>query len=101
MAKIKLRAIFPVASGLGLAFSLPFFNLGWLVWLGLVPLLLSLASLKNFSSSFRTGYLAGFIYFGFTFLWFWDAYPLRALGIENHLWALALIAFTWLATSAG
>lgn len=101
MAKIKLRAIFSLASGLGLALSLPFFHAGWLVWIGLVPLLLSLASLKNFSSSFRTGYLAGFVYFGFTFLWFWDAYPLKTLGVDNHFLAFLLVLTAWLATAAG
>ncbi len=101
MAKIKFRTIFSLANGLGLAFSLPFFKMDWLVWIGLVPLLWSLASLKNFSSSFKTGYLAGFVYFCFTFLWFWGAYPLKALAIDNRFWALALITTVWLMTSAG
>lgn len=101
MAKIKLHIILSLLGGLGLSFSLPFFNTGWLVWIGLVPFLLALSLVKKRSSSFWIGYFVGLIYFGFTFVWFWDAYPLKALAIDNRFGALTLIAIAWLFTAAG
>lgn len=101
MAKIKLHIVLLLLSGLGLSFGLPFWNTGWLVWISLVPFLLALSIVKKQSSSFWIGYFVGLIYFGFTFVWFWDAYPLKALAIDNRFGALTLIAIAWLFTATG
>lgn len=101
MAKPKFVTIFSLVSGLALALSAPFFNGGWLVFFGFIPLFLALASLKNTARSFKAGYLTGLVYFGFTFRWFWDAYPLKALGISSPWWAFILLFLAWSLTVAG
>ncbi|MDO8495549.1 MAG: nitrilase-related carbon-nitrogen hydrolase [bacterium] len=98
MAKTNLSIVLALVSGCGLAFSLPFFQAGWLVFFAFIPLLLAL-SISNLNKSFLLGFLSGAVYFGFTFRWFWDAYPLKALGVESSAWAFGILLFMWLATA--
>lgn len=101
MAKPKFVTIFSIVSGLGLVLSLPFFAMDGMVWIGFVPLLTALAAIKKTSPAFRAGYLSGFIYFAFTFRWLWEAYPLKALGLNNPGWAFLLLLLAWSLTVAG
>lgn len=80
-----------------MAFSLPFFGLGWLVFFALILLFVFLEIRPQ--KAFSTGFWFGLVYFLFVFRWFWDTYPLEGLGFENHYLAAGLIAFAWLLTA--
>ncbi|MBI2057809.1 MAG: hypothetical protein HYT63_02400 [Candidatus Yanofskybacteria bacterium] len=97
MVKTKPNFIFAVLGGLLLSFSLPFFNLGWLVFPALVLLLVFLEIHPQ--KAFSTGFCFSLIYFLSVFRWFWDTYPLEGLGFENHYLAAGLLAFAWLLTA--
>lgn len=85
--------------GLILSFSQPLYNLEILVFLGWSLFFLTLKIINPKQSSFRLGYLAGLVYFLFTFKWFWAMYPLKNLGVENHGLAFFFIFFTWIITA--
>jgi apolipoprotein N-acyltransferase len=56
-------------SALLLILSYPSFNLWWLAWLGLVPLMISLARANTDKQSFLRGYLFGFLFWLGTIWW--------------------------------
>ncbi len=55
--------IFAVLSGLLLGTAFPPIDCKWLVWIGLVPLLLVILQNPRSGRTFLYGYLAGFIFF--------------------------------------
>lgn len=57
-----------VISGAALIFCFPRFDLWWLAYIALVPLLISLYR-KTEAEAFRLGYIAGIPYFGGTLYW--------------------------------
>lgn len=56
-------------SGFLLAFSFPNFNLGFLAWVALVPLLWSIFESKNLKEALEAGALTGLVFFGITLHW--------------------------------
>src|SRR5712692_5238465 len=78
----RLRANLPtpaeaslaIASALLLVLSFPDFDLWWLAWIGLVPLLVVVMQTRNASSAFLSGLLWGVIFFYGT-CW-WLTYPM-------------------------
>jgi len=60
-------------------------HLGWLVFIGLIPLFWSIKQ-----PSFWKGFAAGAVYFAIVLRWFWFAYPLEGFGIVNH-WLAGLL----------
>src|SRR3989338_3620243 len=97
MVKTKPNFIFAVLGGLLLAFSLPFFNLGWLVFPALILFLILLEIHPE--KAFSNGFWFGLVYFLSVFRWFWDTYPLEGLGFENPYLAAGILAFAWLLTA--
>lgn len=68
-AHANLRRLFgALTSGLLLVLVFPAPDLGWLVWIALVPLLLALHGL-NPGRAFRLGYLTGLVAFGGLMTW--------------------------------
>ncbi|HEY4506608.1 MAG TPA: apolipoprotein N-acyltransferase [Candidatus Paceibacterota bacterium] len=98
-------------SGLSLAFAYPGWDFslissstnifGWIVWVGIVPLLWSLSKATSKKNAFLLGFLSGFFYFLIIFRWFWSLHPLDTLGIENAFLSILIITLTWLISSAG
>jgi apolipoprotein N-acyltransferase len=68
---LLLPAIASLLSGALLILSFPPYNLGWLGWVALVPILLSISG-RNLWQSFFLGYFCGLIYFGLVFRWVFD-----------------------------
>ena len=67
---IRLRPWFlSVASGLLLVAAFPKWNLGFLAWVALVPLLLVLERAPRVRTAFGLGYLCGAVFFGGTIYW--------------------------------
>lgn len=50
---------------------------------------------------FWIGFVSGIFYFGYTFWWFWDLYPLESFGISNSFlsFVLVLLPFTLIVVS--
>ncbi len=63
-----LRLFGALASGLLLVLAFPGPDLGWLVWIALVPLLLALDGL-NPGQAFRLGYVSGLVAYGGLLTW--------------------------------
>ena len=59
---------FPLLSGCLLFLSFPPYNFGWLAWIGLIPLLLSLSK-GSVLNGFLSGYLCGLVFFPGIFNW--------------------------------
>ncbi|MDP3954132.1 MAG: nitrilase-related carbon-nitrogen hydrolase [bacterium] len=108
----KKNLLFAILSGLILALAYPGWgiDLGWLVWIGFIPLFWALKESpaekednKHFWNKklFSLGFLAGFIYFSIVFRWIWSLHPLTTLGIENGWISFFTVGAVWLITSAG
>jgi apolipoprotein N-acyltransferase len=102
MAKNYKLLIFAGLSGIILALAFPGwnFNLGFLVWIGFVPLLYALAN-QSRSRSFLTGFVAGLFYFLIVFRWLWSIYPLDTVGIQSKLVSLIIVFLIYIISSAG
>ena len=67
---IRLRPWFlSVATGLLLVAAFPKWNLGFLAWVALVPLLLVLGRAASLRAAFGLGYLCGMVFFAGTIYW--------------------------------
>ncbi|PJE50410.1 MAG: hypothetical protein COV29_04550 [Candidatus Yanofskybacteria bacterium CG10_big_fil_rev_8_21_14_0_10_36_16] len=105
-------------SGLLLSLSYPGWevDLGFLVWIGFVPLFFALFSQdnegllhdilhnktkKHLRKLFSIGFVAGFIYFLIIFRWFFSIHPITDLGIENELLSLVLVYLVYIVSSFG
>src|SRR3989344_7204699 len=97
MGKINKVIISGVVIGLVLALSQPIYNLGILIFPGLVLFFLALKISK--SHSFWIGYMAGLVYFLISFKWYWAVFPLKNYGVENSFLAFFLIFFIWILTA--
>ena len=108
MAKYRYYAL-AALSGLllGLAYPGWGFSLGWLAWIGLIPLLWALSQFTQKSDRFcmRTSFLIGFAtgltYFLIVFRWLWSVYPLDTIGINGRFLSLLGVAAVYLISSAG
>lgn len=60
-------AVLSLLSGGLLALIFPKFNLWWLAWFALLPLLFAVKRSRNAGEAFRCGYLAGLSFYGATF----------------------------------
>ncbi|MFC1517261.1 apolipoprotein N-acyltransferase [Candidatus Margulisiibacteriota bacterium] len=58
-----------IISGLLLMLCFPEYNLYWLIWIALVPLLLGIFIAKRWWQALLCGWLAGLLYFGGVFSW--------------------------------
>jgi len=61
--------VFPLLSGCLLFLSFPPYNFGWLAWIGLIPLFLSLSKGSSVLNGFLSGYLCGLVFFPGIFNW--------------------------------
>ena len=86
-----------ILSGLLLALAYPSwgFNLGFLIWIGLVPIFY----LKD-KIDFKVGLMAGLVYFGIVYRWIWAFSPLNTLGIDNQLLSFSIIFLFYLISVA-
>jgi len=100
MAKNYKLLIFAGLSGIILALAFPGwgFNLGFLVWIGFVPLFYAL---NRGYHPFLTGFVAGLFYFLIIFRWFWSIYPLNTRGIQNDFASFTIIFLVYAISSAG
>ncbi|MGD9681424.1 MAG: apolipoprotein N-acyltransferase [Candidatus Obscuribacterales bacterium] len=87
----------PVAffSGCLLGLSSPGFELWWLAWVGLVPLLLLIRGSSSPLESGLSGLLFGFGYHGVSLSWYLGLAPLAWLGLPETL-GMAGAALVWL-----
>ncbi|MBI2062638.1 MAG: apolipoprotein N-acyltransferase [Candidatus Yanofskybacteria bacterium] len=82
-------------------------DLGWLAWIGFVPLFWSLFHIVSEYEhtrkrcGFLVGFAAGLIYFLIVFRWFWSIYPLDTLGIESRAISFFIILLVYLVSSTG
>lgn len=88
-------------------------GLGFLVWIGFIPLFCAMGSVKSRQdtqnigthprsrSYFFIGFLAGFVYFLILFRWLWSTFPLTTIGIENNFVSFAIVLFIYILSSAG
>lgn len=65
----KINLYLSVISGIFLILIFPKFDLEFIAWFALVPLLLSISSSENPKDAFKTGFITGFIYFSGTTYW--------------------------------
>jgi len=80
-----MQLILPVLTGLLMALSMPGPDLGWLVWIGLVPLLLALRD-KTPKQAFRLSFVAGFAFGLVIFYWVYALWEwVSVLTIPSHL----------------
>ncbi len=100
MAKNYKLLIFAGLSGIILALAFPgwSFDLGFLVWIGFVPLFYALNSRHR---PFLIGFVAGLFYFLIVFRWLWSIYPLDTFGIQNKFASLVIIFLIYVISSAG
>ena len=67
--------IFPfcaaILSGMLLVLAFPDHNISWLVWVGLVPLLIAIGG-KNLKSAFFSSFVCGIVYFACNFDWMFN-----------------------------
>src|SRR5258707_41714 len=88
------EAFLAIASALLLVLSFPDFDLWWLAWIGLIPLLVALARTPRAGRAFLLGWLWGLIFFYGSCWWLtypiihyghisaWFAYPLLVLPVS-------------------
>ncbi len=95
MAKNHRYFILAGLSGLLLALAYPgwSFNLGFLAWIGFIPLIYCLNAHKN---CFWAGFMVGLVYFLIIFRWLWSVYPLDTLGIQSKLASLIIIFIVYI-----
>ena len=100
MAKNYKLLIFAGLSGIVLALAFPGwgFDLGFLIWIGFIPLFYALNSRHR---PFLTGFVAGLLYFLIVFRWLWSIYPLDTVGIQSKLTSLIIIFLIYIISSAG
>lgn len=100
MAKINRYCALSALSGLIAALAYSYSSLGFLFFISLVPLFWSLVHIdsahRNKFSVFWYGFVAGMVYFLFSFRWFLSLYPLDGLGINSHFVSLILVIILWL-----
>lgn len=91
-----------LASGflLGLAYPVWPFDLGFLVWVGFVPLLWSLVKAKSGRTGFWLGFSAGFVFFLLALRWLASLHPLNVVGIESGPVSLIIVLLLYLISSA-
>ncbi len=75
----KNSMILPVLSGLLLVAAFPPFNLGWIAWVAMVPLLVSISQ-KEKLEALKAGFICGVIYFGGVIPW-----VVTTLSIYGHI----------------
>ncbi len=88
----KTRIILAVASGLMLTGSFPNIDLGWLVWIAVVPLLIAIRNC-GVKQSFVLGFTTGMIHY--MTLLYWVVYTMRTYGyLPWPVCVLILILFS-------
>ena len=77
----------PIALGFGCLFGLssPGFDLWWLAWVGLAPLLVLIQGARNKLEAGIIGLSFGMGYHLVALAWYLGLYPLRWLGMEDWL----------------
>lgn len=94
MDKNRQNIFFSILTGLLLGLAFTFHQLNFLVFIGVIPLLVVLFGPKKLPPKkyFLYGLTAGFVYFLFVFQWLWGTYPLKAgFGIESPYIAAVII----------
>ncbi len=86
--KGKRKELLTIASGIGLALSMPGFPFGPGVFVGLVPLLFGLDGRR----SFLAGYLTGIVFFGLDFRWGLTLTRFSPLALPGVLLLVAYLA---------
>ncbi len=103
MAKNYKYFLWLVLGSILLALAYPgwIFDLGFLVWIGFIPIIYALNGLVSsgnsekkgwLKKSFWLGFLAGLIFFLIIFRWMWSIYPLDTFDIENNLVSLLAVS---------
>lgn len=100
ISKNKVIFILPILSGILLCLAFPPSNLGFLVWVTLIPFLFFLNN-KDISpkKAFIGGSLTGIIFFGKLFEWLFATYPFDWLGIstsKGNILVLIIFIVLWL-----
>ncbi|MDA0745387.1 MAG: apolipoprotein N-acyltransferase [bacterium] len=84
---------YPVISGLVMGLAFPPLPLGFLVYVGLIPLFLSVERLRG-RAAFGAGFLQGLVFYGITLYWISWITPPGALGAAVYM-ALFRGVFVW------
>lgn len=95
----NLLFLLPILSGVLLTLVYPPYDLEFLIWVSLIPLFYFL-SLKQVSlkKAFIGGSLAGLVFFGKLFSWYFATIPFEWLGITNKkavFFAFCLLVLFW------
>lgn len=99
--KAKLcHFLLPILSGILLILAYPPYNLEFLAWIALIPLFWFIA-LKQISpkKALIGGFIAGVLFFGKLFTWFFATAPFEWLGIttkKDIILAFGLVALIWI-----
>lgn len=91
----------PLAFGAGLLLGLstPGFDVWWLAWIGIAPLLVLIQSSRSKLEAFVVGLSFGTGYYLLALRWYLGLHQLSWLGVEDWL-SLEIAAFVWLAASS-
>ena len=73
-----MRAALSALSGLLIAFLFPNFNLEFLAWFALIPLLYVIKKSRGFKDSFFYGFIAGLV--SYIFIMYWIVYTVHVFG---------------------
>ena len=92
----KLIFLLPTLSSVLLIFSYPPYNIKFLSWVALVPLLIFVNFDLTKKKIFLGGFLTGLIFFGGTLRWLLSSHPLDWMGIGNVYLSFVLAAANWL-----
>jgi len=92
----KLIFLLPILSGVLLIFSYPPYNIEFLLWFALIPLLIFINLELSKKRIFGAGFLTGLIFFGATTSWFLFASMADWVASEKKIVIILILALTWL-----
>ncbi len=95
-----VRHLAPLTSGILLAVSFLWSGtLWWVALIAFVPLFFFLASVRTTGGACIGAWIAGFLGFGGSFLWYWNTLPLDWLGVPSLEKGILYVGIGWFLTT--